>query len=99
MDAEIAAAIAQFGAAGLIGWMWLSERRASGERDRQLSEAHERVVRDREDRAALIGAVRDATSAMVSIEHGQRALASIVERALGRGEPAGGGGAGEGGRG
>lgn len=91
MEAEFAAAAAQFGAAGLIGWMWLSERRASGERERQLTAAHERIVRDREDRAALIGAVRDATSAMVAIEHGQRSLATLVERACVRTEGAGGG--------
>lgn len=80
MEAEIAAALAQFGAAGLIGWMWLSERRAASERERQLTEAHDRLVRGAEDRAALLEAVRDATRAMVALEAGQRALAALIER-------------------
>ena len=30
MEMEITSALAQLGAAGLIGWMWLTERRAVG---------------------------------------------------------------------
>ena len=80
MPPDLAATIAQFGAAGLIAWMWLVERRAATERERQITEAHERIVRDREDRAVLVDAVRDAARAMAALEAGQRALTRLLER-------------------
>lgn len=80
MEAELMAAFAQFGVAGLIGWMWLSERRSTGERERQIDETHRRLMDQEHDRAALFGVVRDATRAMAAVEAGQRALASAIER-------------------
>lgn len=80
MEPEIIATLTQFGVAGLIGWMWLTERRASAERDRQLSEAHARILRDAEQRTVLADALRDCTRAMVALECGQRALADLIQR-------------------
>lgn len=80
MQPEIVATMTQFGVAGLIGWMWLTERRASAERDRQLSEAHARILRDSEQRTVLVDALRDCTRAMVALEYGQRALADLIRR-------------------
>ncbi|MCC5824022.1 MAG: hypothetical protein LAT64_13130 [Phycisphaerales bacterium] len=80
MPAELLTTLTQFGVAGLIAWMWLSERRASAERDRQLTEAHARIGRVAEDRAALLEALRDCTRAMVALECAQRALGQLVER-------------------
>lgn len=82
MEAEVMAWATQFGVAGLIGWMWLAERRASAERERQIGEAHRRILGDREDRAAVLEALRDATRAMAAIEAGQRSLAALVERSI-----------------
>lgn len=73
-------AVAQFGAAGLIGWMWLSERRSSAERERQIDETHRRIMDQGQDRAALIEIVRDSTRAMVALEGGQRSLVALIER-------------------
>jgi hypothetical protein len=80
MPPEIIATLTQFGVAGLIGWMWLTERRASAERDRQLSEAHARILHDAEQRTVLVDALRDCTRAMVALECGQRALADLIQR-------------------
>ncbi len=74
IEAEIAAALAQFGVAGLVGWMWLSERRSAAVKDRELSEAHRRLVEDRSALGALLDTVRANTRAMTALEIVQREL-------------------------
>tara|TARA_R110000782_G_scaffold48744_5_gene106550 strand:- start:4755 stop:5051 length:297 start_codon:yes stop_codon:yes gene_type:complete len=81
MPPELLTTLTQFGVAGLIGWMWLTERKASTERDRQLTESHQKIIRQSEDRAALVEALRDCTRAMVALECAQRALVAAVGRA------------------
>jgi hypothetical protein len=78
MDVEVAAAVAQFGSAGLIGWMWLTERRAAGERDRQVAELHERIMQERECVTACLDALKDNTRAITALEGTQRVLAEAV---------------------
>ncbi len=74
IEAELAAALAQFGVAGLVGWMWLSERRSAGVKERELSEAHRRLVEDRSALGALLDTVRANTRAMTALEIVQREL-------------------------
>jgi len=57
--------LANFGAAGLMGAMWLWERRLSRTRERQLSEAHERILRD-EQRLEMLTRVVDQNTAAVT---------------------------------
>jgi hypothetical protein len=78
------AALAQFGAAGLIGWMWLAERRAAAARDRQLAELHERLMQERPHMAILLEVVRDNTRALTALDLGQRTLAGLLERLASR---------------
>ncbi len=73
-------AVTQFGVAGLICWMWLVERRASAERERQISEAHRAIVEQREDRSGLIEVVRDNTKALAMLEGSQRELIGAIDR-------------------
>ena len=80
MDMELAAAAAQFGTAGVIGWMWLTERRAALERDRQVAELHERIVQERGMMAACLEALKDNTRAITALEGTQRVLAEAVGR-------------------
>lgn len=80
MEPQVLTAIVQFGAAGLIGWMWLTERRSAMTREQQLSETHARLLRDRESLEVLIAALRDNTRASAAIEAGQRALADALAR-------------------
>ncbi|MCC7387774.1 MAG: hypothetical protein IT431_03300 [Phycisphaerales bacterium] len=83
MEAEIASALAQFGVAGLVGWMWLTERRAAAGRERQLTEAHDRLMAERERAETLVGLVAASTRAMTTLEGSQRELARVVERLAG----------------
>lgn len=80
MEAQIAGALAQFGVAGLVGWMWLAERRSAAVRERQLAEAHDRLMAERERAGTLVGLVSTSTRAMTALEASQRELARVVER-------------------
>ncbi len=90
IEPEIATSIAQLGAAGLIGWMWLSERRAGAARETQLRELHDRLMQERPQITTLLSVVQDNTRALSALEAGQRAIAHAMEnlcgipRAIGR---------------
>jgi len=91
MEGEIAGALAQFGVAGMVCWMWLVERRSGAVRERQLTESHERIARNQREIDVLVGALADNTRALASLEAGQRGLALMLERlADGRGTRAAG---------
>lgn len=79
-DPDIAAWVTQLGTAGLIGWMWLSERRESVARERQLDEAHTKLMQERQVVDALLGALRENTRVLGAIEAGQRTLVTLLER-------------------
>lgn len=73
-DAEMAGSLVQFGTAGLIGWMWLSERRDAATAVKQLHEAHERIKKETTSLDAVLGAVRENTRVLEQIAESQRAL-------------------------
>jgi len=77
-EIEITTTLAQFGAAGMMGWMWLSERRAAAGRERQLTEAHERIVSERTGLSVLLRAIEANTRALAGIEAGQRELLGVL---------------------
>lgn len=87
MEAELAA-LAQFGVAGLVCWMWLAERRAASVRERQVSELHERLMRERRETDVLIAALGDNTRALASLEACQRGLMAMLGRLRASGEAA-----------
>ena len=74
MDPQLATMAAQFGVAGLIGWMWLTERRAAGERDKQLNDAQTLLAQGQKSIDVLLRALDDNTRAIVALEGTQRAL-------------------------
>ena len=74
METEVISALTQFGVAGMVCAMWLIERRASGKRELQITEAHTRLIGQRDERAALIEVIRDNTRALSLLEAGQRGL-------------------------
>lgn len=78
MDGATITQLTQFGAAGLIGLMWLMERRHAVHRERLLDEAHRALMKNQTELAALLEVVRDNTRAMVALEEGQRRIAEIV---------------------
>ncbi len=79
MEPDLIALATQFGMAGLIAWMWLSERRGAGEREARLGEAHERLMDQRVQLDALLGALGDNTRAITALEASQRSIARLVE--------------------
>lgn len=78
MEGDLAGMLTQFGMAGLIAWMWLSERRAGLARERQIEEAHRRLVHEREMAGVVIAVVEANTRAMVALELGQRELSGYL---------------------
>lgn len=79
-ETDIAGAMAQLGAAGLIGLMWLTERRAAAAREKQLSETHDRIMQEHTSVTALLAVVSDNTRALSALEAGQRGIAAVLER-------------------
>ncbi len=59
--------IASLGAAGIIGAMWLYERKASTKREAQIDEAHARIIADRVMLDALLGVVRDNSRVLAQL--------------------------------
>lgn len=78
MELDLLASLAQFGAAGLIGFMWLTERRHAHARDQQLTEAHERLLEQRLQLEQLIRVVGDNTRALTRVEEAQRAVVEAM---------------------
>lgn len=87
-QAQVVASVAQFGVAGLVAWMWLVERRASAVRERELTEAHGRLMRGEREIGVLVEALRENTRVLSTLEAGQRELV----HAIGGREPRGGAG-------
>lgn len=80
MTTELMNILSQFGPAGLLGVLWILERRHATLRDRQLAEAHRTLTARDSDAAALLGVVRDNTRAIVTLEQTQRHLLRTAER-------------------
>jgi len=59
--------LASLGAAGLMGAMWLWERRSSQRREQQLDDAHTRILGDRIQLDALVDLVKQNTEAMTRL--------------------------------
>ena len=68
----------QFGVAGVMGAMWLIERRASAKREEQLTQAHEQLITQLSERGALVEIVRDNTRALALLEASQRGLVDAL---------------------
>ena len=59
--------VASLGAAGLMGAMWLWERRTSQKREQQLDEAHARILGDRVQLDQLMSVVRQNAEAIARL--------------------------------
>jgi len=58
---------ASFGAAGLMGAMWLWERAGARQREKQIDEAHHRILGDRVALGQLIEVVRQNSEALTRL--------------------------------
>ena len=70
--------LASFGAAGLMGAMWLWERKLSRHREEQLTEAHARIVRDEQRLESLVKVVEQNTSAVGGFTETQRQVVEAM---------------------
>ena len=71
--------LASFGAAGLMGAMWLWERKLSRLREEQLSEAHNRILRDEQRLASLVKVVEQNTTAVGGFTETQRQVVEAMK--------------------
>lgn len=96
METDLMQMLTQFGAAGLIGVLWIWERRLSAARERQLCESHDRIMEQRYQLEELLRVVADNTGAIASMESCQQRLVALLEGlrdALATGDHRRGGGA------
>jgi hypothetical protein len=70
--------VANLGAAGIMGAMWLWERRWSRTREQQLSDAHERIIRDEQRLEQLTRVVEQNTGAMTRFTETQRQVVESI---------------------
>jgi hypothetical protein len=61
--------VSSLGAAGLIGAMWLWERKQSTQREKQLEDAHARIMADGVKLEALMDLVKSNTEAVANLVH------------------------------
>ena len=79
---SIAYDLANFGAAGLMGAMWLWERKLSRKREMELSEAHGRIMRDEQRLSMLVQAVEHNTDAVARFTETQRQVAETLKNVV-----------------
>jgi len=70
--------LASFGAAGLMGAMWLWERKLSRLREEQLTEAHGRIVRDEQRLDSLVKVVEQNTATVGGFTETQRQVVEAL---------------------
>ena len=70
--------LASFGAAGLMGMMWLWERRQGHTREQQISEAHSRILRDEQRLTKLTQVVEQSTAALTRMTESQRMMTDAL---------------------
>lgn len=80
MPAEMMQQLAQFGVAGLMGVLWVWERLHSRKREEQLSEAHERILSERQELHEMVELVRRNIGAIERFEQTQTQLQQLLER-------------------
>jgi len=75
--------LTSLGAAGIMGAMWLWERRQSQQRDQQLDESHARILGDRVQLDQLIEVVKTNAQAMTRLGTVQDQLVRTLEKKAG----------------
>ncbi len=72
--------LTEFGAAGLIGMLWLLERRAASSRERQIDESHQRIMASNQQVTSLAEVINRNTRAIESLEQSQQRILILLER-------------------
>ena len=72
--------LTSFGVAGLMGAMWLWERRTSQKREQQIDDAHARILGDRVQLDVLMSVVRQNAEAISRLSATQEQFLRQFER-------------------
>jgi hypothetical protein len=83
MPVELMQGLTQFGVAGLMGALWIWERMHSRMREQQLTEAHERLMAEREHLNILMRTVQRNTAAIERFDQTQAKLHGLLEKVYG----------------
>ncbi|MEE9212267.1 MAG: hypothetical protein V3U29_06400 [Phycisphaeraceae bacterium] len=73
-------ALTQFGAAGLMGVLWVWERRMSRQREQQLDDAHARLMQQREHLHVMVRLVQRNTRAIERFIQTQIQLNQVLQK-------------------
>lgn len=68
-----------FGAAGLMGAMWLWERRMSRDQEQRLADAHHRILRDEERLEKFTQVVEHNSAALERFNETQRLIVETLK--------------------
>lgn len=79
-DSALLESLTQFGAAGLMGALWVWERFYSRRREQELSQAHRRLMAQQQELQVLIEIAQRNTAAIERFEQTQTRLAELMER-------------------
>ncbi len=74
--------LTSFGAAGLMGALWLLERKLNRRREEQINAAHERILRDEQKLSCLTGVVDKNTAAIVRFVENQKEQSRIIKHLM-----------------
>jgi hypothetical protein len=77
---DLLPSLTQFGVAGLIGLLWILERRNAAAREKQLDESHGRILALHRDAEILLSVIRENTRAIAALEHAQQRLIALLDR-------------------
>ncbi|MEM1353385.1 MAG: hypothetical protein AAGC44_02060 [Planctomycetota bacterium] len=80
MPLESLESLTQFGVAGLMGVLWTWERWFSRRRERELTEAHRRLIEQHESITMLVDLVGRNTRAIERFERTQARLVELLDR-------------------
>lgn len=79
---SIVSDLTSFGAAGLMGAMWLVERKMSRRREDELTDAHDRIIRDEQRLERLMKIVEQNSSALARFGEHQRQQTEVIKHLL-----------------
>ena len=83
MTQEILEPLSQFGIGGLMGALWVWERWLSRRREQELSQAHERIMQERQAFSELVALVRQNSHALERFDQTQQQLKAVLEKMQG----------------
>jgi hypothetical protein len=82
---DVLQSITSLGAAGIIGWMWLWERRTGRDREAQLDQAHQRIIADQIHLETVLHTLAANTEAVTKLIAVCEEMARELERRPGCG--------------